>query len=93
MWQVSRQTPSFGWESSASKYGPKSQVREQSEGAVDGLLRHAGQDRLHQLVHLLRAEVAAVVAQGAIDQQALRGHAHPASPQQVAQIGHGVRLA
>ena len=43
MWQVSRQTPSFGWESSASKYGPKSQVREQSEEpwpAVDSSSRN-----------------------------------------------------
>lgn len=43
MWQVSRQTPSLGWASSASKYGPKSQVREQSEApcpAVDSSSRN-----------------------------------------------------
>lgn len=42
MWQVSRHTPSFGWASSASKYGPKSQVREHSEApcpAVDSRSR------------------------------------------------------
>ncbi|CAM5701066.1 hypothetical protein SGRIM128S_09155 [Streptomyces griseomycini] len=46
---MSRQTPSFGWASSASKYGPKSQVREQSEApwpAVDSSSRNGSSSRV-----------------------------------------------
>src|SRR6478735_3753169 len=49
MWQVSRQIPSLGWESRASKYGPKSQVREHSEEpcpAVDSSSRNGSSSRV-----------------------------------------------
>jgi hypothetical protein len=64
------------------------QVGEQSERAVDGLVGHTGEAGLHQLVDLLGRQVAAVVAQRAVDQQALGGHPQPVRAEQLAEVRH-----
>jgi len=73
------------------------EVGQQAEGAVDGLLGDARECVGDALVDLVGAHVAGVLAQGAVDDQSLRGHAHPAVAQQLLELGvvdaHDLRVA